>query len=281
MSAGPAIRRDGIVTLTTDYGRQDGYVGALKGAILSSAPTVHIVDISHDIPPHDRLAGAVCVLQSARSFPLGCVHLVVVDPEVGSGRAGLIVSAWQQWFVAPDSGVLHFALTASEKNVYKINALEARKSQTTTFDGRDWFGPVAARLAAGESVSALAEPTDDYATLKLPPPVFEDYRWVGHALHIDRFGNIVSNLPSPPAEAHAKARVFVGDRPIGPIRKAYSEVDPGKPVATIGALETVEAGIHAGSGQMQWQTRRGQKFEILFPDRIPTPAYPPWEPKND
>ena len=270
-----------ILTFTTDFGSRDAYVGAMKGAALKHAPSATLVDITHDIRPQDVLSGAINILIAAQSFPPDTVHTVVVDPEVGSSRSGLIVRAWQQWFVAPDSGVLHFLLRESDAEIYQINHARA-EVETTTFDGRDWFAPTAARLAAGSKIEELAQPIglDDVAQLNIQAPAFEKYRWVGSVLHSDRFGNLISDLPAPPQDARPTARVFAGQHPFGPVRNAYAEVEPNKPVATIGSLNTVEAGLRDGHAQSHYRVRRGQTFEILFPEPVEPPTYPAWKPHH-
>lgn len=267
----------GLVTLTTDYGTRDGYVGALKGAILRIWPEARLVDLLHDVPPHDALAGAVSLLTSCRAFPDGTVHLVVVDPDVGTSRAGLVVRAWDQWFVGPDSGVLHFALAHPAARIWTILDTVRTSGPTTTFDGRDWFAPAAAALAAGRPIEEIAAPTEDVALLDLPAPVYEPFRWRGHILHVDGFGNLISDLPAPLPEARSTARIFLGEEPIGGIRKAYADVLEGHVVATIGALGTIEVGLCRGRAIDRFRLRRGAPIEVIFPNQQPTPT-PPWYP---
>lgn len=267
----------GLVTLTTDYGGRDGFVGALKGVLLSVDPRLPIVDLVHEIPPHDALAGAVALLVASRTFPAGTVHLVVVDPDVGTSRAGLAVAAWDQWFVGPDSGVLHFALKHPGARVFALDPSRRRPSPggTTTFDGRDWFAPAAAHLAAGGDIAAIAAPTDDVALLQIPAPLYEPFRWQGHVLHVDGFGNLVTDLPAPAGAARSTARVFLGEEPVGGIRRAYADVLEGHAVATIGALGTLEIGLCRGRAVDRFRVRRGARVEVLFPNEQPTPT-PPW-----
>ena len=274
----------GLVTLTTDYGGRDGFTGALKGVLLSAAPDLRIVDLVHELTPHDALAGAVAVLTACRTFPPGTVHLVVVDPDVGTSRAGLVVEAWNQWFVGPDSGVLHFALRHPRARVFALDPSLRRPAPggTTTFDGRDWFAPAAAHLAAGGEISAIAAPTDDVALLQIPAPSHEPFRWLGHILHVDGFGNLVSNLPARSGAARSTARVFLGEEPIGGIRTAYADVIEGHAVATIGALGTIEIGLCRGRAVDRFGVRRGARIEVLFPNEQAVPT-PPWyaEPASD
>lgn len=263
------------ISLITDYGQRDGYVGALKGVLRAAAPNAVVVDITHQIPPQDVLAGAVAVLTACRDFPADSIHVVVVDPEVGSDRPGLLLRAWGQWFVAPDSGVLHFALAAADAEVRRLNPnLRQPRSAGTTFDGRDWFAPAAAALANGASIDDLGTPTDDWLELDLPQPTFEPYRWVGHVLHIDHFGNCISDLPAPATNIRGTTRSFLGADPIGPIRTAFSAVAEGGAVATIGALGTVEIAVNGGSAAARFGARRGDRVELLFPSPQPTPALP-------
>lgn len=269
-----------ILTLTTDFGLSDGYVGAVRGAIVAHASgDIRLLDNTHQIPPQDVLAGACAVLQIARTFPDDTVHLCIVDPGVGSTRAGLVVRAWEQWFVAPDSGILHFILDLPDARVWRLHEPEATATEATTFAGRDWFARAAARLATGSPVDAIADAytIDECARLNIPQPVFHEHRWVGQVLHTDRYGNIISTLPPPPAEARDTARVFVGEYLFGPIRAAYSEVGHNKPVATIGSLDTVEAALNGAAAARRFGVRRGQTFEILFPEPVAPPQWPPWQ----
>jgi len=263
------------VTLLTDYGERDGYPGAMKGAVLSECPDAHLTDLTHTIAPQDTLAGAVAVWTATLPFPPGTVHLVVIDPDVGTERAGLIVQWAQQTYVAPDSGVLHFVLRQPDAKTWHIDPKLRRAGAGTTFDGRDWFGPVAGKLAAGAHPEELGRPAEAEFSLSLPDPRFDTHRWVGHVLHVDRFGNIISDLPAPAAELQRHARVFVKEQPIGPIRNAFASVGAGSAVATIGALGTVEVGINCGDACRRFAVQRGDSFELLF--AAPTePPQMPW-----
>ena len=138
-----------IVTLTTDFGFRDGYAGAMKGVVLSLAPSATVVDITHGVPPQDVVAGAVALAQAAPLFPAGTIHVAVVDPGVGGARADLLVEAGEHFFVGPDNGVLSLAARAGRR-IYRIEAPAFRREPVSpTFHGRDIFAPTAGRLAAG------------------------------------------------------------------------------------------------------------------------------------
>src|SRR5688572_22233904 len=170
----------GVVTLTTDFGTQDGYVGAMKGVILALAPTARIVDVSHDVPAFDVAAGAFAIATAARWFPPGTVHVGVVDAGVGSARAAVAIAAGDQLFVGPDNGLFALAAPVVDAAV----RLEAPAGAAATFHGRDVFAPAAARLARGEPLSSLGP------AHALAAPA----RARGLVIHVDRFGNLVTDL---------------------------------------------------------------------------------------
>jgi S-adenosylmethionine hydrolase len=270
------VRPIGIIT---DYGKKDGYAGALLAEIYKVSPEIPVIEITHEVPPQDLLYGAVVLWQCIRTFPRETIFLVVVDPEVGSTREILIVKRNDQLFVAPDSGVLHFALMDPKSRVYAVDPEFARKGplKTTTFAGRDLMAPLSARLAVGEiTPEAVGRPSEEYMILEIPQPIFDPYRWRGHILHSDRFGNLISDLPAPPDELWATTRVFLEDIPIGPIRRSYSEVQTGSLVATVGALETVEVSVHRGSALERLRKGVGSPIELLFPSEVPSPSFPWW-----
>lgn len=263
--------------ILTDYGEEDGYAASLLAEIYKCSPALKTIPITHRVPPQDLLYAAVVLWQAMKSFPQEALFLVVVDPEVGSARNILIVERKGQLFLAPDSGVLHFPLQDPQARVWALlpQYQEARPYLTTTFAGRDIMAPLAARLATGElTPEKIATPCSEYQILNLPPPLFEPYRWSGHILHTDHFGNLISDLPAPPEHLWQATRVFVNEIPVGPIRHSYSEVKPGSLVATVGALETVEVSVNRGSAREKLRSQRGAKIEILFTSETAPPLLP-------
>ena len=185
-----------IITLTTDFGVGGWFAGTMKGVVLSVCPEATLVDLSHDIPPHDRQFAALELAAASRYFPIGCVFLVVVDPGVGSGRRGLAADTGDYRFVAPDNGVLTavFQDTPPKQVVELTERRYARPTLSRTFEGRDRFAPAAGWLAKGIRLAALGRPVKDYQTLDIPVVQIEDDRITGAVLRIDRFGNLVTNI---------------------------------------------------------------------------------------
>lgn len=266
-----------VIGIITDYGKRDGYAAALLGEMAKIHPGLRVIEITHEVPPHNSLYAAVVLWQALRSFPSDALFLTIVDPEVGSDRSILITERKGQLFVAPDSGVLHFPLLDPTTRVYSLKPelLNTRPYLTTTFSGRDLMAPLVARLALNEiKIEEIASPCTEYHLLHIPLPVFEPYRWQGHIIHCDRFGNLISDLPPPPEDLWASTRVFINDIPVGPIRKAYSEVRQGSLVATVGALETVEVSVNQGSAQERLMIRPGAKLELLLTSTTLPPPLP-------
>lgn len=239
----------GPITLLTDFGTADGYVGEMKGVLATLAPGVPIVDIAHDIPPQDVQAARLTVERYWRRFPPGSIHLVVVDPGVGSDRAAIAVESDERFLVGPDNGVLSAALTAAAKCV----ALPVPPDAAPTFHGRDVFAPVVARLATGAVFSTLGEPTS--ATM-LRTPVAERTTtgWHGAIIAIDRFGNAITNLP-PDA-----SRVSVSGRELRVVR-TYSDLREGEAGALVGSSGLVEIAVRNGSAARELGLTRGATAE--------------------
>src|SRR5580693_4007821 len=185
-----------LITLTTDFGVSDHYVGAMKGVILSICPRAQIVDICHDVTPFQIAEGAYVIAQAYDCFPKKTVHLVVVDPGVGTARRPILVEAAGQYFVGPDNGVLSMVYSSGKHKVRLIsNDLYFRQPVSATFHGRDIFAPVAAHVAAGIPPSRMGKPIDDYLRPEFAKPRRSGERtWSGSVLKIDRFGNVVTNF---------------------------------------------------------------------------------------
>ena len=193
---------NGIITFTSDFSTSDGFVGAVKGKILSHFPGAKIVDISHDIPPGDIAAAAWCLMASTGFFPAGTVHLAVIDPGVGSSRLPVIIEgAGGHFFVGPDNGIFHLALRqAGTARAWTIDgeAVTAGEPPSSTFHGRDIFAPAAAMVAAGRAVKRFAGKMD-IKDLCVPDIDFscvaEGKNIFARVVHIDRFGNIITSIP--------------------------------------------------------------------------------------
>ena len=242
-----------IITLTTDYGTSDAYVGALKGVILSIAPTVQIVDITHDIEPH-RVSHAAFVLRDIWLwYPPGTIHLVVVDPGVGTDRRILLGQYDQQFIPAPDNGIVTFV--HREQTAEAVYVVENRKyflpQLSNTFHGRDVMAPVAAHLANGVNPREFGRLTDHVEMLSLSYRAeVTDEGIRGSVIHVDRFGNLITNihenqLGTDDASARQK-QVKVNNVNIGLVRTTFSDVSTGEPLAIIGGSGLVEIAVNRG-----------------------------------
>jgi hypothetical protein len=237
-----------IISLTTDFGQADGYVGIMKGVILGISPETRLVDVSHDIAPGD-IAGAAYVLARAIPyFPAGAIHLVVVDPGVGSARRPLLVQTSSALFVGPDNGVLTPALADPSAQAWQLDRPEYWLDPVgSTFHGRDVFAPCAAHLARGLHPADLARPIDDPVRLSLPAPRrLADGGVEGAVVTVDHFGNLITNIAAEwlgpgPWRCRIAGREIAG--PCG----SYSDVAEGAPVALIGGSGALEVAVRNGN----------------------------------
>ena len=219
--------RHSIITLLTDFGTQDYFVGAMKGVILSANPAAQIVDLSHDIPPQNTHAGAFNLLAVYRDFPRGTIHVAVVDPGVGSIRHPILVECADQFFVGPDNGI--FSWICEREGDWRAHHLTNEKlfrhPTSKTFHGRDVFAPVAAALAKGARPEEVGPAVDSIVELEsLNPKTTNDGKIEGRIIHIDRFGNCITNLRANHLCADNRAsRLRVNQTDINSFREFFSE----------------------------------------------------------
>jgi len=243
-----------IITLLTDFGTADGYVAEMKGVLLSTAPGVQLVDLSHDIPPHDIEAARLAVARYWRRFPEGTVHVIVVDPGVGSSRAAIAVRSDGRFLVGPDNGVLSPALLLPGAEVV---ALTVPSDAAPTFHGRDVFAPAAAALARGTSLTSLGAPHEHPTLRRTPEVAREPDGWLrGEVIVIDRFGNAVTNLFG----VH-DGEVHIGQRAV-PLRRTYTDVEAGHPLALVGSSGLIEIAVRDGSAAAVLGLARGTEVRI-------------------
>ncbi|MEK6608559.1 MAG: SAM-dependent chlorinase/fluorinase [Myxococcota bacterium] len=226
-----------IVTLTTDFGTRDAFVAAMKGMILGIAPDATIVDVTHEIDARDVWGGAIALLLAAPHFPRGVVHVAVVDPGVGSERAGIVIAGEEAAFVGPDNGVLTLAAPAGAPAFRIADAALLGRHVSPTFHGRDVFAPVAAHLARGLGASDVGPPYD-------PVPVRLRWPEAPEVVHADRFGNLLLSLRALPEGATAIEIEGLGR---APLRRTFSDVAPGEIVSYIGSAGLVEVAVRDGS----------------------------------
>lgn len=232
-----------VLTLLTDFGTADSYVAEMKAVILSRSPSSVPVDITHDVAPGDVRSAAYILGRTWHRFPAGTVHLVVVDPGVGTARLALALSARGHCFIGPDNGVFTSVLHDSEITAV---VLPVPAGASSTFHGRDVFAPAAAALAAGESLSALGDPLGGVpARLAYTEPRRDGAAMVGEVIYIDRFGSLVTNIPSD--QLSAAVRVEVEDLDLGPLRRTYGDAPSGGLLAYTGSGGTIEIAVRNGS----------------------------------
>lgn len=255
------------IALLTDFGTRDHYVGTMKGVALGICPEATLVDVTHDVPPHDILAGAFELEACYRYFPAGTVFLVVVDPGVGSSRRGIALEVGDFRFVAPDNGVLSTVLSdATGRGVVELTERRyARPTVSRTFEGRDRFAPAAAWLARGIDLGALGRSAGDCVRLKIPVPSVSDDAVLGEVVHIDRFGNLITNIDRAGFEKiveRGSIDITIGDRPVGRFVDTYSDAGEGEVCALLGSSDHVEVALNTGSAAALLGIARGVPVEI-------------------
>ncbi|HVM47797.1 MAG TPA: SAM-dependent chlorinase/fluorinase [Candidatus Acidoferrum sp.] len=239
-----------VITLTTDFGTRDWFVGTMKGVMLRIQPRARLVDITHEVPPGDIRAGAFALAAACRFFPKGTVHVAVVDPGVGSARRAIAVQTADCSFVAPDNGLLSWALTT--QRVRAIHALEEERyflrPVSHTFHGRDIFAPVVAHLSRGVPLRKLGPALTDIVRLDWREPRLLRRGIEGEVVYVDRFGNAITNLRQ---DALQRADWVVcetrGGRRRVPAGQFYQAVPVGSPVALAGSSGFVEIAVNGGS----------------------------------
>jgi S-adenosylmethionine hydrolase len=247
-----------VVALLTDFGNQDHYVGAMKGAILTVCPEANLVDLAHEIPAHDVTAGALALASAWRDFPAQSVFVAVVDPGVGSSRRALALDAGGYRFVGPDNGILSLVMAEAEgpQALHQItNPSLVRKAVSATFHARDVFGPVAGHLARGVPVAQVGPAVAD--PVRLPQPALRPLgsgEWEATVLHVDRFGNLITNLLQrdldgilAAVENDFRDVVVVVEGEILPLARTYADVPEGEGCALMGSSGRLEVAVHRGN----------------------------------
>lgn len=241
-----------LITLITDFGTSDYYVGAMKGIILQIAPDVRLVDITHHIQPHNVVHGAVVLRQMMACYPPGTVHVAVVDPGVGSERR-IVAGCYEgQYVIAPDNGLIslvHRDMRLEGMHTVR-NTRYFRTPVSHTFHGRDIIAPVAAHVASGVSIADLGPPADQLELLQFATPKrIEPAGLAGCVLYTDHFGNLATNISVADLgslyRANGSVNVFVGEQCVGPIRRTYSDVPVGEPLALIGSSNMLEISVNS------------------------------------
>jgi S-adenosyl-L-methionine hydrolase (adenosine-forming) len=251
-----------VIALLSDFGTHDHYAGTMKGVMLTICPEATLVDITHDVLPHDVVDGALQLVAAARYFPAGTIFLAVVDPGVGSARRGIAAEAGDYRFVAPDNGVLTMVLRewAPKKVVELTERRYARPTVSRTFEGRDRFAPAAAWLAKGIQLPALGRPAPDYHRLDIPQPQTTEAALEGVVLRVDRFGNLVTNIDRRTFESFARnghTEITAGGNAVERLVATYTEIPPGEICALFGSTDHLELAANAESAADRLQLTRG------------------------
>ncbi len=261
-----------IVTLTTDFGTNDHFVGAVKGVILDIVPEAAIVDITHAIQAFDVLDGAIAISQTYSYFPTGTVHMVVVDPGVGTTRRPIIASSDGYHFVAPDNGVLSMVY-AKEDRIHVRHVTSEhyfRQPVSNTFHGRDVFAPVAAYLAKLVDSHKFGDEIEDYVKFAAPKPKpAGDNRLRAVVLKVDRFGNLITNLtpqdaPNLFGADPAPFKIVVGSKEITDIRTNYAEGAPGEVFGILGSMGYLEIVANRAPAAQATGAGKGSEVSIFF-----------------
>jgi len=266
------MENQSIVTLTTDFGSKDPFVGIMKGVILNINPIANIVDMTHNIKPQNIAEAAFALEMGSLYFPHKTVHVVVIDPGVGSARRPLLVAADYHYFIGPDNGVFSNIYSISENfTVIHITAehyfLPRRSS---TFHGRDIFAPAAAWLSKGIRIERFGEAVTDYVRLPLPAPVFVQETMIGgEVIYIDRFGNLTTNIHArkidelTDAKTDGRLNVIVKGQE-APLKNFYSEAEDNRLCSLINSFSYLELFVNKGSAASDFGLKIGDKVEVVL-----------------
>lgn len=258
-----------IITLTTDFGLKDGNVGVMKGVIWGIAPQAQIADLSHLITPQDIAEAGLILLRSAPYFPDGAIHVVVVDPGVGTARRPLAAQVGAQYYVGPDNGTITLWLERAESLGLPARFVRLDKPQywlpevSQVFHGRDIFAPTAAHLANGLPLEALGTPIDDPVRLTLPRPEHTQDGWRGEVIHIDHFGNISSNIRREHLGTLRNVTVSLCGVKIDGLVKTFGERPEGELVALFGSTGNLIVSVVNGNAAARLGARVRDKIEVI------------------
>ena len=257
----------GLITLLTDFGTKDSYVGAIKGAILNINPKAYIIDITHQIPPQSIFTAAFSMFNYYNYFPKDTVHMAVIDPGVGSHRKAVIVRTEKYYLVGPNNGI--FTFVYSREKV--ISAVEITNKDlllpeiSSTFHGRDVFAPAAAHLSMGVPMSKFGKPLTELSTVDLPKPVIGQTQITGRVIHVDRFGNAITNIGEPLFRDFTRSSSFIVELKrirLQSIRSTYQEAREGETIALFGSAKLLEISINGGDASEQHRIVSGDTVSV-------------------
>lgn len=265
-----------VITLTSDFGRKDPFVGIMKGVILNINPLVNIVDITHEISPQNILEAAITIEMSFETFPYKTIHVVVVDPGVGSVRRPIIVITDHYSFIGPDNGVFSQICRLQNETLSVVHITSEHyfmPGRSSTFHGRDIFAPVAAWLSRGIDSSKFGDPISDYVSLNVPVPVIHEENIVeGEVIYIDRFGNAATNIKAQTIEdtlqdkTGRSLRILVKGKEI-PFKNYYAEAGEQGLYSLINSFGYIELFVYKGNASSQFDINVGEKVVVIIKNK--------------
>ena len=251
-----------IITLLTDFGTRDTFVGTMKGVILGICPEARLVDLTHEVPPQALTTGAFLLKSAVKYFPEGTIHLCVIDPGVGSGRKAIAAKSKGRYFVGPDNGLFPAALKGW--GIDEIIELTEKKYQlpdpSATFHGRDIFAPAAAHLAQGVPFGRLGQMLSNLIWREIPGPFKGPKGWVGEVLWVDRFGNLITNLESK--HIPKPFRMKIGKTVLLNLVTHYAQAKKGTVVALLGSSGNLEVSINGGNAAQKLRVGIGAQVVL-------------------
>lgn len=262
-----------VISITTDFGTTDYDSGVLTGVILSIAPTANIAVLTHDIMPFNVLEGAVILSRCAPFFPDGAIHLMVVDPGVGTKRRGMAARIGRQYFVGPDNGLITLLVdqVKAAGETCEYFALENPgfwlPDTTNIFHGRDVFAPAAAHLSAGIPLNEFGSPIHDPVFLPIPDPSRTTNGWKGTVLHVDHFGNLTGNLTGKHLSGRKSFTIAINGVRITNLTPTYGSAHPGDLIALLDDSDYLEIAVSQGSAEKRLNACVGTEFELSFQEQ--------------
>jgi len=259
--------------MTTDFGYRDAYVPVMKGVIAGIDPDVRVIDVTHGISPQDVMEAAYVLRVAVRHYPPGTVHLVVVDPGVGTKRRCVALRKGDQRFVGPDNGLFSLLLDGNVPDeLVELDRAQfwRTNSPSRTFHGRDIFAPVAAHLASGRSLRDVGTPIDQLERLHWALPIHDEQGIQGWVVHVDHFGNCITNIPRKAFEANRRGRnmkCFVGNGILRDVVTTYGDVAAGEPLVLFDSADFLEVAVNSGNASRLFDIRRGAAVNVIFLDQ--------------
>ena len=257
-----------IVTLSSDFGISDYACGIMAGVVLKIAPDVRVLDISHDIPRHDIMAGSRLLDRCLPYFPEGTIHVMVVDPGVGTHRKPMAARLGSQFFVGPDNGLITLGYERARSQNWPIEFFHLDHPEfflpvvSRVFHGRDVFAPAAGHIASGIPLEQIGTRIDEPVLLPIPLPSAEDFGWVGEVMHIDRFGNLSTNITANHLAGMGPVQIAIGGEVISGLSKTFGSAPPGELIALMDSSGYLCISVVNGSAAGRLKAKSGARVEV-------------------